>query len=585
MNPSELWLLEHARALSLSLLVVGALLGALFGPAVRRWRRASALRRVLGRLGAPLAHATDARPREAAVQGTLEGASSDGVLALHRDAAHAHEPPARWRAPGLTLVTSLGRVALEGDVEVRAGHAVTGDGRVGDEPGARFIRATSCACGGVLEGVAGGASHGDSYRDASAAWRLVPGGEGALLAARVDLDEAPVRAASRGASAGLGAMLAMLVLTATGLVGLARIDALRGAEASVGERLVCEGRGARWGVIAALSPLSRRRAIDGLLRTLACREQRGFAEVDAQEHLVTLLGNDATSTCLQRADVLVRGRRFARAAVRYASCGTEQAQEQAGLIWAFLARYDRASALARARLNTATDPAALRLHARWHIAAGDDDAARAALQRAEVLLDQRRVPLRVGREAWYRGGPLNREALRCALAFLAVRGDDEAMRAGVPDCAARLLDRRFRVTCEADARMANLDDGAGAWRSDDALREVGRERLRTNLEGADTRAALQHLRAEEPHLAVDLLVTLVRRGQRSEADRSRLRAFIETEFPQSLPQGYDAGTLRWIAGAIDHPALLAEARDVAARQCAQQRRAATHPALRALSEL
>jgi hypothetical protein len=234
-----------------------------------------------------------------------------------------------------------------------------------------------------------------------------------------------------------------------------------------------------------------------------------------------------------------------------------------------------------------TDPAALlRLHLRWHVLAGDEDAARAALQRAEALLDRRREPVRPGRETWYRGARGSAEAIRCAREFLNLRGGEEAMLAGAPGCAAQLRDgyaRRSR--CEADARMASLDDGAGAWRSNDALREVGRERFRATLEGADIRAALQLLRAEPPHLAVDLLVALVRRGQRSDADRARLRAFVETEFPHELLRGYDAGTVRWIAGAIDHPALLAESREVAARQCAAQRQGATHPALRALNEL
>ncbi len=268
---------------------------------------------------------------------------------------------------------------------------------------------------------------------------MVPGGDGVLLAARVGVDAARARVSRvrvGGGRRGVGA----LALTALGLVGLARLDALRGAEVSVGDRLVCEGRGARWGVLASLSPLGRRRAVDGLLRTLACREQRGFVEVDAQERLLGLLPNDPTGACLQRADVLLRGRRFARAAERYEACGTEQATENAGIIWAFLARYDRASALARARLNTVTDPAALlRLHLRWHILAGDEDAARAALQRAEALLDRRREPVRPGREVWYRGRG-SAEAIRCVREFLNVRGGDEAMLAGAPGCAARLRD-------------------------------------------------------------------------------------------------------------------------------------------------
>ena len=587
MTPSDFWLLEHARSLSLALVVVGTLMGALLGPGVGRWRRGAALRRVLRRLGEPLAHAADARPRDGAVQGTLEGQSVDEVLALQRDATTEQEPPTRWRAPGLTVLSPLGRVALEGEVEFRAGHGVKGDERVGEGAARALRRGDVVRVRGVLEGVPGGAAHGDGYRDAAAAWKMVPGGEGALLAARVGVDAVPARAVSRALSAGLGALLTVLSLTAPGLVGLWRQDALRGAEVSVGDRLVCEGRGARWGVLASLSPLSRRRAVDGLLRTLACRELRGFAEVDAQERLLGLLPNDATGTCLQRADVLLRGHRFARAAERYESCGTEQATENAGIIWAFLARYDRASALARARLNTVTDPAALlRLHLRWHVLAGDEDAARAALQRAETLLDRRREPVRPGREVWYRGGRGSAEAIRCVREFLNVRGGEEAMLAGAPGCAARLREgfsRRSR--CEADARMASLDDGAGAWRSDEALREVGRERFRTTLEGADIRAALQLLRAEPPHLAVDLLVALVRRGQRLDADRARLRAFVETEFPHELLRGYDAGTVRWIAGAIDHPALLAESREVAARQCEAQRQGATHPALRALNEL
>lgn len=587
MTPSDYWLLEHARSLSLVLVAVGALLGALLGPRIGRWRRSAARRGVLRRLGEPLSHAADARPRDGAVQGTLEGESADGVLALQRDPTNSHEPPTRWRAPGLTLVSPLGRVALDGEVEVRAGHALLADVRVGEGAARALRRGDVVRVRGVVEGVAGGASHGESYRDASAAWRMVPGGDGALLAARVEVDASPVGVASRAGASALGAALALLSLTALGLVGVAQLDARRGAEVSMGERLVCEGQGARWGVLASLSPLSRRRAVDGLLRTLACREQRGFAEVDAQERLIGLLRNDPTGACLQRADVLLRGRRFERAAERYESCGTEQATENAGILWAFLARYDRASALARARLNTVSDPAALlRLHLRWHLLAGDEDAARAALRRAEELLDRRRAPVRPGRETWYRGARESAEALRCAGEFLAVQGTADAMLAGAPGCAARLRGRSpGQVRCAADARMASLDDGAGAWRSDEALREVGRERMRETVEGADTRRALQFLRREPPHLAVDLLVALLRRGQRNEGDRARLRAFVETEFPHELLRGYDAGTLRWIAGAIDHPALLAESREVAARQCAAQRRSATHPALRALSEL
>lgn len=587
MTPFDFWLLEHARSLSLLLVVVGALLGALFGPRVGRWRRSSTRRGVLRRLGEPLQHLTDARARDGAVQGTLEGSAVDGVLALQRDATNAHEPPSRWRAPGLTLVSPLGRVALDGDVEIRAGHAVKDDARVGEGAARALRHGDVVRVRGVVEGIAGGASHGDSYRDASAAWRMVPGGDGALLAACVSVDVAPVGVASRAVASALAAALTLLSLTALGLLGVARLDAQRGAEVSVGDRLVCEGAGARWGVLASLSPLSQRRAVDGLLRTLACREQRGFAEVDAQERLLGLLRSDPTGACLQRADVLLRGRRFVRAAERYESCGTEQATENAGIIWAFLARYDRASALARARLNTVSDPAALlRLHLRWHLLAGDEDAARAALARAEALIDRRRAPVRPGRETWYRGAYQSAEALRCAREFLAVRGSPDAMRAGAPDCAARLGELPpSRMRCAADARMASLDEGAGAWHSAEALREVGRERMRETVEGADTRRALQFLRREPPYLAVDLLVAVVRRGQRNEADRARLRAFVETEFPHELLRGYDAGTLRWIAGAIDHPTLLAESREVAARQCAAQRRAATHPALRALGEL
>lgn len=587
MTPTELWLLEHTRVLSMSLAGVGALLGALLGPRVGRWRRASGVRRALRRLGEPLRHAADGRPRDGAVQGTLEGRSDDGVLALQRDPTGVDAPPTRWRAPGLTVVSPLGRVSLEGEVEVRAGHAARGDARVGEGAALALRHGDVVRVRGVVEGVAGGASQGDSYRDASAAWRMVPGGDGALLAARVDVDPSPVGAASRAIAAALGAALSLLCLTALGFVGLARLDALRGAEVSVGERLVCEGRGVGWGVLASLSPLSRRRAVDGLLRTLACREQRGFAEVDAQERLIGLLGNDPTGACLQRADVLLRGRRFARAAERYEACGTEQATEQAGLLWAFLARYDRASALAQARLSTVSDPAALlRLHLRWHLLAGNDDAARAALRRAEALLDRRHAPVRPGRETWYRGHHASAEALRCAQEFLATPGTPDAMLAGAPGCAARLRqDLPGPTRCEADVRMANLDDGAGAWQSGEALREVGRERLRATLEGADIRPALQLLRAEPPPLAAALLVALVRRGQRADGDRARLRAFVETEFPHELLRGYDAGTVRWIAGAIDHPALVEESREVAARQCAAQRRAATHPALRALTEL
>ncbi len=587
MTPLELWLLEHARSLSLVVVAVGLLLGALLGPRVARGRREARLRRVLRKLGEPLGHAVDARPRDGAVQGALEGQSDDGVLALQRDPTSAGEPPTRWRAPGLTVVAPLGRVALDGDVEVLAGHAVTGDARVGEGAARALRRGDVVRVRGVVEGVAGGASHGDGYRDASAARKMVPGGDGVLLSARVGADARATRMVSRVASAGVGAASALLALTALGLVGLSRLDARRGAEVRVGERMVCEGRGARWGVLASLSPLSQRRAVDGLLRTLACREQRGFVEVDAQERLLGLLGNDPTGTCLQRADVLLRGRRFVRAAERYETCGTEQATENAGIIWAFLARYDRASALARARLNTVSDPAALlRLHLRWHLLAGDEDAARAALRRAEELLDRRREPVRPGRETWYRGARESAVALRCAREFLAVRGGAEAMLAGAPGCASMLrAPSSRRAQCDADVRMASLDDGAGSGYSRESLREVGRERLRATLESADTRPALQLLRGEPPHLAVDLLVALVRRGQRTESDRARLRAWVETEFPHELLRGYDAGTVRWIAGAIDHPALLEESREVAARQCAAQRRAASHPALRALTEL
>lgn len=587
MTPSDFWLLEHARSLTLSLVAVGALLGALLGPRIGRWRRSSARRGALRRLGEPLGHAADARPREGAVQGTLEGAAVDGVLALQRDPTTAHDAPTRWRAPGLTLVSPLGRVALEGDLELRAGHAVAGDARVGEGAARALRQGDLVRVRGVVEGVAGGASHGESYRDASAAWKMVPGGDGALLAACVGVDATRVGLASRLAASAVGAALAMLTLTALGLVGVARLDALRGAEVSVGERLVCEGLGARWGVVASLSPLSQRRAVDGLLRTLACREQRGFAEVDAQERLLGLLPNDATARCLQRADVLMRGRRFVRAAERYESCGTEQATENAEVLWAFLARYDRASALARARLSTVTDPEALlRSHVRWHLLAGDEAAARAALRRADELLERRRAPVRPARETWYRGVRERAEALRCVRAFLEVGGGVEAMRAGVPDCAARLGEiPPWRMRCDADARMASLDAGAGAGNSSAALRAVGRERMREAVEGADIRHALQFLRREQRDRAVDLLVDLVRRGQRGEADRARLRAFVETEFPHELSRGYEAGTLRWIAGAIDLPALLTESRDVAARQCAAQRRALSHPALRALDWL
>lgn len=136
--------------------------------------------------------------------------------------------------------------------------------------------------------------------------------------------------------------------------------------------------------------------------------------------------------------------------------------------------------------------------------------------------------------------------------------------------------------CADDRRMERLDQGEVDARVRRESARLGRGPLRDALEARDTRAALRALRREPPMLARDLIVAIVSGGQRGEADRERIRAWVETEFPHQSGGGFDAGTVRWLAAAIDHPALLAEAREIARRRCEHERREAREPALCAL---
>ncbi|MEZ4394877.1 MAG: hypothetical protein R3A48_27690 [Polyangiales bacterium] len=564
MNPHELWIVEHARWIFYAATLASAALGAALGPWLSSRVRGAAARRGLRALGEPLTHASDPRPRDATLEGTLEGSPGAERLALSAP-RRADEAPARWRAPALTLVTAIGRVELVGEVDVRGGRSVSNDPGL---PGENSLIALSSGevvrASGVLEGVAAGAAQGEGYRDASASWRLLPGGAGAILAAAAP---AP-RRASRGASALAAGALGAGLLAALGVASLARADALRGREETQGARLVCAGEGTEWGALASVSPLTRRRAADGLLRTLTCRELRRIGDLEAADRVLRASGGDAATVCLRRAELFARASRVERAAALYETCETPDAAREAMRLWAYVSRFDRASALAR-RVET-NDPVRLaRQVARWHMLAGDRPAARAALVRAQEILDHRRPTRRERRRAV----SLSPRSLACAIAWL------DGAPSGCPDLRAPSASSR---PCVDDSRMRDLDDGAGQGSTDRMLQAVGREGLREAYRQRDVRGVLRELRWLRPIRARDALVALVRLGPRDEEGRARVRAWVETEFPHDLDGRYDAGTLRWIAGAIDHPATLAEARSVMERQCAAERASAGEPALRAL---
>lgn len=566
MNPHELWILEHARWIFYAATLASAALGAASGPWLTSRVRGAASRRRLRAMGEPLTHASDPRPRDATLEGTLEGSAGSELLALSAP-RRADATPARWRANALTLVTAIGRVELVGEVEVRAGRSISNDPNLPEE---RRLFALSSGevvrVSGVLEGVTAGEAQSEGYRDASASWRLLPGGAGAVLAAASPAPRRASRLASALASGALGAGL----LAALGVASLARADALRGREETHGSRLVCAGEGAGWGALAAVSPLTRRRASDGLLRTLTCRELRRLGDLEDADRVLRASGGDAATVCLRRAELFARASRIERAAALYETCETPEASREAMRLWSYISRFDRASALAR-RVEV-NDPEQLaRRVARWHLLAGDRPAARAALVRAQEILERRR-PTRRGRQHRVALSP---RSLSCAIARL-----DGA--AASPECPDRRDLSASSRPCWDESRMRDLDDGAGQGATDRMLQAVGRDGLREAYRLRDVRGVLRELRWLSPRQARDALVALVRLGQRDEEGRARVRAWVETEFPHDLDGRYDAGTLRWIAGAIDHPAMLAESQAVMRRQCAAERASAEEPALRAL---
>lgn len=566
MTPLQLSLLEHAQTISLAIVVLSAIVGALAGPRLAHAVREVLARRGLRALGVPITHADSTRPRDATLEGALEGHAEDGVLALSapgdaRDEAH------RWRAPSLSLKTPIGRVALEGAIEVRGGRSHPNDPRVPSGSALRALRANEIVrVKGVLEPVAAGSSQGDGYRDAANAWRLVPGGEGALVAAAAPQ---PARA-RRSLSALVAALSAGAAIVALGFVSLALATERRGVEENQGARLVCRGEGAGWGALATLSPLTRRRATDELLRTLRCKDIRRADDFDAADRVIIAQGGDASAVCLRRAENFERATRFERAAALYETCRTPEATQQATRLWVYLARYDRASALARVAEMTDAETLVLKI-ARWQLLARNPQGAREALVRATALQDGRRpTPTRRLRY----GAAYVERARRCALAHLDRVGEIPA------ECALPPLPSWRRARCGAEERMTALDEGAGQGSTEQMLNTVGREALRDAFRRRDVAAALRALRHEPPRRAVDALVALIRGGLRGED--ARVRSWVETEFPHDLEGSYDAGALRWIAGAIDHRALLTESQAVMERQCAAERASAEEPALRAL---
>jgi hypothetical protein len=584
-------LIEHGPRIAVALVALSSLLAAAGGASLRGWWSAAALRRRLRSMGVPPAALDPGRAAAVALEGRLEGDGAGVLVATGYSARAAGDPtPAEtsWRAAGLVLVTPHGRVSLEGSVHARDGRRTSNDPHLPMPDEGSFARVITASAGdvvrvsGVVEAVSARDAHGQGYRDATTAWRLSPGGDGAIPLRVASLRATPAGVAARALHGALGGITAFAALTLLGLFALTRADALRGAVDASGARPLCAGAGEGWGAVAAASPLTRRRALDGLQLTLGCKETRRLDDVLALDRVLQVAARgDATALCLERAGAFARATRYERAAALYETCGTPAASRLAATNWAYVGRYDRASALAKPWTQDVSSVEELSYDfATWHIVAGDLPAARAALERAAVLLDR---PHTERPRRWvfrsHRGDAL---AVLCALDILRRRtGEAPALRAGCEqyDTTPTRVGR-----CEDERTLEALDARDEGFIADRVVGAVGREALRDALTRHDSRAALRALRREEPRVARRLAADVVRRGVRTEEDRVRVRAWAETEFPHDAGVRYDAGTVRWIAGAIDDDALLAEARAIGVRQCAADGIEATDPALRTLSQ-
>lgn len=577
MGPVSTMLMVHGPALFEGAVAVAAVGGAAFGPRLgSAWAR-TALRRRLRAMGEPAAQLGGARACAAVLEGGIEGDSADGVLVASgytaKDHPNALSGCASWCAPGVVIVTPHGRVSLEGAARVGAGRTVPNDPRLTEREDEPFERVLTIHDGdrvrvsGVVEPVSARDAHRHGYRDAHTVWRLVPGGGGVIPVLAVDVPAPRVTARARALHGIAAALGAAALIAVGGAAALARADAARGRVTITPSRAVCDGGGAAWGALASLSPFTRRRALDGLRMTFSCKEIRTTEDVLARDLVLRVAAResrDASGLCLERATAFEEAAQYRRAAEVFATCDTPLAEREAARLWVSLGRYDRASALARRWLRGASSPRDLVGEiAIWHLLAGDAPSAAAALERALDLSERGHV------------GALDaRTSLASALDMTRRRANGER---GLADgyyargLASLRAEPGYDARCEDERVMARLDEDRA--RVDHVLSITGREAVLAAYVRGDVRAVLQALReADEPWTARQVVIGLLRRGLRGKGDRARLRAWAETEFRAVGPDRYDAGGMRWIAGALGHDALLREAREVGRDQCAAERR-------------
>lgn len=573
MGPVSTWLMVNGPRVWEGALLLAAVGGAALGPGLAaRWAR-HALRRRLRAMGEPADSLAEARVCPAVLEGGIEGDSADGVL-LSTGYPDDEDPQratshATWSAPRLVLVTTHGRVSLEGGVRVGAGRVVACDPRLASHEEPSFDRVLTLREGdrvrvsGVVEPVAAQGDLHRGYRDGHTRWKMVPGGEGVIPVLAVDPHHPPPTARTRATHALAGVVCAAALLAVGGTAALGRAEAARGPVTITPARAVCEGGGLGWASLASASPFTRRRALDMIRMSLSCKEIRTVDDVLARDLALRVSGvggaRDASGLCIERAAYFEEAGQYRRAAEVFSACGTPLAEREAARLWVALGRYDRASALARGWLRETTSPRDLLADAaRWHLLAGDTAAAAAALRRALDLLE---------------------------------RG---ARSGATLDARARLVALLGRVE-----RVAPQDPGAGACEDprvppdartagEGALARAGYEALRAAWARGDVRATLHGLRElDEPWTARAVVIGMIQRGLRGGEDRARLRAWVETEYRAVGPargERYDAATARWLAASLGLDAMAEEAREVGRRQCAASRRAAD-PEVLALAQL
>lgn len=398
MGPVAMWLIERGPSLGLGLTAIASLAAALFGARLQRGCARLVLRHRLRSAGEPRASLPPPGASLAVIEGTLEGDSSDGVLAVSGYLPRTREVPracASWQAPTVALATPRGRVSLGGIVLVVAGRSVPNDLRLGEPEDVPFDRVLTLRVGdrvrvsGIVAPLAPSRPTGAVTPRGDPPWQLVAGSPGVIPAFGVELPMEAPGLRRRLVAAAVTGLCVTLLGAVLGAAALARAAALQGELRREGEGLVCEGRGTEWGALAAVSPFTRERALALLRRSLGCRRGRGLREALERDELFAIASRDARdarSLCLERAAALEASGLRVRAARVLERCGGALARREAARLWSLEGCYDRASVLARGwALDLASVSAIVEGPARWHLRAGDRAALREALDRAVAL--------------------------------------------------------------------------------------------------------------------------------------------------------------------------------------------------------